>query len=130
MKKKSNWPPYANNTEDKLHNLFEALSDFEDFRLKVLPAIQKDLTAGLSAEELRKKYHALIQARQITSALMEVDHAKAAQITQNLIDRTEGKAVERQETTHKFEELPDKELDAVLNSLVKKAKSTDDLAKH
>jgi hypothetical protein len=129
-KKPQRWAPTSkdNKTEDRLVDLIDTIADFEEFRLKVLPAIQQDVKAGLSAEELRKKYHALVQARQITALFLETDHSKAASVAQQLIDRTEGKSVERQETTHKFENLSDAELDAVLNSKLNKIKSDEELS--
>jgi hypothetical protein len=52
----------------------------------------------------------------ISEALTTPDAAKAASIAKDLTDRSEGKPVERKEVTVKYADLPDEELDALLES--------------
>ena len=96
--------------------LLDALQKFEDFSTKILPALQKDLLSGMGAKELREKYAAIIQARQITTAILSQDEGRASVAAKDVLDRTEGKATERKEVTHKFADLPDEELDAIIRS--------------
>jgi uncharacterized protein YehS (DUF1456 family) len=125
-KKKQQIPDNGNNVqENDMVNMLDALTEFEDFRETVLPAIQKDLKAGYNAKQLREKYLALLQARQITDALM-APTGEAADIAQRIIDREEGRATEKKEVRHRFEELPDQQLDAVLESMMKKAATQDE----
>lgn len=102
--------------ETAMTSLVEALVEFEDFKEKLLPAIQKDLLAGMSSKELREKYSAIVQARQITTAIASRDEGRASAAAKDIIDRTEGKATERREVTHKYADLKDEELDAILAS--------------
>lgn len=102
--------------ERRQHKLHEQLAQFEDFKETILPAIRQDLKAGFTAKQLREKYSSLVQARMITDALTETDTGKAAQVGKDLIDRVEGKATEKKEVTHRFKDMSDKELDAVIKS--------------
>lgn len=99
-----------------MDRLFSDLREFEDFRETILPAIRRDLQKGMSAKGLREKYASLIQARQITEAITSPDPRAALAAGKDVIDRAEGKAVEKQEITHKFDNLTDEEFDAVLKS--------------
>lgn len=115
-KKKQQLPDDGNNVvENDMAEMLDALTEFEDFRATVLPAIQKDLKAGLSAPQLRDKYLALIQARQITD-ILTAPPGEAADPAQKVIDRVEGRATEKKEVKHRFADLPDEQLDAILLS--------------
>lgn len=100
----------------KMARLIDDLTEFEKYQKEVLKKIRQDIAAGMTAPELRKKYAAQIQGRMITDALTEEDKGKAATIGKDIIDRVEGKATEKKEVTHKFSEMSDKELDAILQS--------------
>lgn len=102
--------------EKKAHQLHEDLKEFEEFKNDTLKSIRKDLKKGLSAEEIRKKYTAILQARLITAALTTEDESKALAISKDVLDRVEGKAKESTEVTHRLEKLSDKELDALILS--------------
>jgi len=99
------------------------LAEFEEFRNDFLKVLRKDLAAGLSPTELRNKYKSLVQARQLAIALTSEDTNQAAQAAQKILDRQEGKATEKQEVQHKFEQLPDEELDAVIQGKLNKLRS-------
>lgn len=100
--------------ELKQHALHKALIEFDDFKTTILPAIQADVKAGLTDKQMREKYLALVQARQLTDALTNPD-AQAA--VKDILDRTSGKATEKKEITHRLQNLPDNELDAVIKSM-------------
>lgn len=102
--------------ENEMHKLIRDLTEFENFKATILPALRKDVQAGMKPKELREKYAALVQARVITAALVEPDNSKAANAAKDIIDRVEGKATERKEVTHKFKDMSDQELDAILKS--------------
>lgn len=99
-----------------MDRIFSELREFENFRKTILPAIRQDLQKGMSAKELREKYAALIQARQITEAITSEDPRAALAAGKDVIDRAEGKAIEKTEITHKFDHLTDEEFEAVLKS--------------
>ena len=108
-----------------MHNqtrTIDALAGYELYAANILPAIRKDLEAGLSAIDILKKYSPLAAARAVTVALMEEDGSKALAASKQVIEHTVGKPTEKKEIKHQFEELKDEELDALLNSELKKLK--------
>lgn len=111
-------------------SLVDALQEFEDFKEKILPAIKMDLMSGMSSKELREKYAALVTARQITTAVASSDEGRASAAAKDIIDRTEGKATERREVTHKYADLKDEELDAILASEEEELKHMEEHLEH
>ena len=102
--------------QDNIASLIDTLTAFEDFRTEIFPALRRDLASGMTAKELREKYAAMAQARLISEAITSVDAGKATASAQDIINRVEGKATEKKEVTHRFKDLSDEELDAVLKS--------------
>lgn len=112
-KRKRRSPTY---TEKAMASLVDDLIQFDEFKEKILPALREDLNSGKTPEALREKYLALLTARQITIGLREIDSGKALAAIKDIQDRQEGKAVEKQEVVHRLEGLPDRELDALLQT--------------
>lgn len=96
--------------------MIDDLAEFEEFRETTLKAIRRDISKGMGAKQLREKYAAIVQGRLITDALTTDDTAKAALIGKDIIDRVEGKATEKKEVTHRFKDMKDEELDAIIQS--------------
>jgi hypothetical protein len=99
-----------------MDQMISDLAEFEEFRTQIINSVRRDLLAGMPSDQLRKKYMPLITARMISEALTTPDAAKAASIAKDLTDRSEGKPTERKEITVKYADLPDEELDALLES--------------
>jgi uncharacterized protein (DUF433 family) len=97
-----------------------ALQEFEQFKESMLPALQKDLSDGLSAEQIMKKYQAVAAAR-IVSLLPNLNPKFAASAASQILDRTMGKAVERKAIAHQFQDLSEKEIDALIVSTLKES---------
>lgn len=93
-----------------------SLEAYEKWKIEMLPAIQRDLKAGLPAHEILQKYKAIAAARKVM-ALVSQNEDTAIRAAQQILDRTEGKAKEKVEHTHKYESLSDEELEAKLRSL-------------
>jgi len=127
-KPKKNRKQYSShNAERRIENLFEQLAQFEDFKATILPALQQDLQdPDITPAKLREKYAAILQARLITDALSTKDEGKAATIIKDVLDRTEGKAVEKKEYTHRFENMTDHELESVLQSELNELQDMED----
>lgn len=109
----------AHNVQTKLAGQLDDLADFEEFKSDILPALRRDVKSGKSADELREKYKNIIVARQISIALTDEDSGKALSAARDLIDRLEGKAVERKAIAHKFEQLPDEQVDSLIEQRLK-----------
>ena len=95
--------------------LLDQARQFEEWR-ELLPMLKGDLKRGATAKEIREKYSAFLQARQVSIALTTDDVAKADAAINKIIDRVEGKATEKREVTHQFAELTDEQLDAIIYS--------------
>lgn len=109
-------PRNGHAAESRQATLHEDIKELEEFRNTLLPALRRDLKAGLSAAEITKKYAAMAEARLVMIALMETNAATAISAAKDILDRSQGKATEKREVTHRFSEMTDKELDAVLVS--------------
>lgn len=112
--------------EDRILSLCDELNQFEWFKETVLPALQKDLRDGADAESLRTKFHALVQAQMITTALASPDAKARLTAAKDILDRTEGTATQKIEQTHKLDKLPEAELDAMLLSAINKGALKDE----
>lgn len=101
---------------NKMARNLDALAEFEQFQADVLPALRKDLAAGMSAEALYKKYQSMAAARNITIAATSQNEGTALAAIKDILDRAGGKAKERSEVTHKMQNVPDDQLDALIMS--------------
>lgn len=104
----------------------DTLSEFEQFRKEILPALRRDIKAGLSNEEIYKKYQAHTAARSVTIALTDPDSGKALAAIKEIHDRGTGKPKERQEVTHRLDKLADEQLDALLQTQLERVNSLAD----
>ena len=102
--------------QDRACQLIDDLAEFETFQHEILPALRKDIESGMPYREMERKYLGLAAARKITIALREPDSSKALAAIKDMQDRADGKPTEHRVNTHKFQALPDEELDAVLKS--------------
>ena len=123
-------PKMTGYVEDRqMSKLIDDLQDFEDFKDSVLPAIRRDLKAGLTPKEMRKKYAARVQARALTTAITS-DDGRAMAAAKDILDREEGRATEKKEVTHRYADLDDRELDAILESEEKELARMKDSLEH
>lgn len=100
---------------DKQLDLVAALQEFEQFKEALLPALQQDVKGGLTAQEIMQKYQSVAAAR-LVSLLPSMNPKFAASAATQILDRTLGKAVERKAIAHQFQDLSEKELDALIIS--------------
>jgi hypothetical protein len=107
-----------NKEERRMIKMLSQVAAFEEFKTQILPSLQQDIKAGLSAEEILKKYAHMAAARQITIAMTDADSGRALSAIKDLLDRTQGKPTERKEIKHQFSELKDEELDSLLESVL------------
>ncbi len=103
--------------EERARNLDE-LAIYDEMTVGVLGAIKRDLAKGLSSEDIMAKYASVAAARIVTIASTEADSGKALAAAKDILDRVKGKAVERKQIHHKLENVTEKELDAIINTLV------------
>lgn len=104
------------NKQEELADLLDRKYFLEKMADEVLPEIQKLVATGASADSIYKKFSALAAARTITIALSDPDTGKAMSAIKEVMDRAQGKAVERKKLEHTLNDISDKELDALLKS--------------
>ncbi len=114
--KKARGQHSSNAAENKASTLHRNIADYEEFVQTILPAFRRDVKSGMSAEELNKKYSSLAAARMLTIALTDENASTAASAARDVLDRVSGKATEKKEVTHKFKDVSEKELDAIIKS--------------
>ena len=100
----------------KRERVLDKLSAFEEFEATIFPKLRKMLKGGASAQEVAEFAAAEAAARTVTIALTSTDEGKALAASKDIIDRAQGKAKESVETTHKFDQLNEQELDALVKS--------------
>ena len=107
-------------------NLIDDVRDFEVFRNQFPAALRKDLLSGKNSEQLRNKYSAMIQTRILNIALTDPDSGKALAAAKDVLDRKDGKAIERREEKHLMANLPEEQIEAALHAAFEKAYGNDE----
>ena len=124
----------SNKTEHVLVESLDELAEFREYRSNILKKFQTMLKKGKSSEEILKLAQKIAAARLGTIAATEVDSSRALAAIKDLLDRTQGRAVETKKVEHKFEKLSDDDLDAVIASqmdkLVAEEEEEEDQATH
>ena len=105
-------------TMTRMVGTIDQIDAFERFRTELLPALQMEVRKGTNPKEMRRKYIAHVQASQLMTALTDEDSAKRLAAQKDILDREEGKAVEKKEINHRLGALPAKELEALLISTI------------
>lgn len=105
-----------NANDKKMAEALDQLSDYEDFMKQIPKEVRNALLEGASASDIYKQFSHIAAARAVVVAMTEKDSGKALQAAKEILDRSEGKAVERKENTHKFDKLSEEELDSMLAS--------------
>ena len=100
--------------ENRMANLLDDVLEFEKFKDEVAPKLREMLASGASSSEILEFAEAHAAARMATTAILSRDDKTAVAASKDILDRTRGRATEKKKVEHKFENLPDQELDAVL----------------
>jgi hypothetical protein len=113
--------PKRNNAERALERALDRRARADNVDLTLAEVFEVALREGWDSPKLARhpKLHTLLTMRQWTIALKSEDDAKALAAIKDILDRTQGKAVEKIETTHKLAGAADSELDALLLTKLK-----------
>lgn len=112
--------------EAQMAKNIDDLAAFEDFQSSILPYLRDAIRRGATAEEIYKKAQTIAAARSVTIAITSVDESKAMSAIKDILDRAGGKPAERKTIEHKFKDLSDHELDAMLLSESEEADELDE----
>lgn len=105
-----------NHKDKEMVESLDQLADFREFVQHVPKKLRNALLKGASAKDIYEQFSQDAAARAVLIAMTEKDASKALAAIKNIEDRVHGKPTEKRETTHRFDELPDEELDAILQS--------------
>lgn len=94
----------------------DKLAEYEAFIEEFAPAFRKMLQSGKTAEEIYKEIAPLAAARIGMTIISERDATKAISAAKDVLDRQLGKPKESKTIEHKYADLKDAELDALLIS--------------
>lgn len=110
--------PRSNKLERRMVEALDARNISEEIAAPIIPILVQAMKEGWDSDKLARhpQIQLLLTARALTIAMTEGDSAKALAAVKDIKDRTQGKATERSEVTHKLEKLPDEQLDALLQS--------------
>lgn len=112
--KRSSRPRTKNGVEDSMINMIDKLAEYEAFVKDIPKELRQAILDGISSKALYKKYENIAAVRVVQILMTEKDSTKALAAAKELLDRTHGKATEHRNIKHSLDELPDKELDALL----------------
>lgn len=116
--------PGSTKTDQMVRNL-DKLSQYDEW-VQLLPKdLQRDFLSGMSAQDLYAKYANAAALRAIHIALTE-DPSKALTAIKDIIDRDQGKAIERKQMHHVLDEVEDQQLDALIASELETLTEMDD----
>lgn len=104
--------------QEEMARGLDELAAYDEFAGQLLPEIRKMLVEGATSEEILARYSPFAAARIVSIAATELDSGKALSAAKDVLDRVQGKAIERKQIAHKFANLSDTDLDAVLASAV------------
>lgn len=128
-RKKNRSGEYAERRRERLANKLSAL---EDYHATVPASLRRMLENKAKPEDILEFAASLAAARLVTE--VGSTHAPTAMdAAKQILDRTQGKAVERIAQVHKFEGLPEDQLDSLIKSraieagLIGKPQSDDDV---
>jgi hypothetical protein len=105
---------FTNN--ESMESTVDDVIAYQEFKEKIAPELRNMLINGASAKEMLKKYENYAVAKLLTIALSDKDSGKALAAVKDILDRSQGKAVETKKLEHTMNDLSDEELDALLLS--------------
>jgi hypothetical protein len=119
-----------NKEEIKMTKKLQELEQYEEFKQSVLPSLREMVSDGKPAQEILEQFQSYAAARLLTLAVTTNDPAKALAAIKEIFDRGIGKATEKKEITHKYDNLHEEELDALLATELSKLSDNDKLDTH
>lgn len=94
----------------------DELMNFYEFWQTAPETVRAQVRAGQSADEILRAHSALAAARIVAIAATAENVTTALSASKDVIDRAQGRATEKKEITHKYENMTDEELNSLLLS--------------
>jgi hypothetical protein len=112
---KARRPQIHGQLDNKLVELADDLKEFEEFKISILPVLRDMVTAKAPPAEILEMVQSLAAAK-LGTMIVRSDGKNTLAAIKEVLDRTQGKATEKIEQTHKFENMKEEQLDALLKS--------------
>lgn len=103
----------------------DKLAEFEMFDKSVLPQLQRMVTENWSPDKIRRAFAPLMQARMVQMALGDPNSPNTMKAVKDILDRHEGTAVQRVDTTTTYAKMDKRELAALALQKLKDANLID-----
>lgn len=116
-----------NRVENARIQHIDGLTAYENFKHDFYPKLRKLLKDGVKAPDILKLAESVAAARLVMEATGNTDAKIAMAAAKDILDRVQGKAVEKREVTHQFSQLSDDELDSLLASKLAETEVVTDL---
>lgn len=112
--------------EERMARAIDELAEFEDFKQSLLPKLRQMLRDGRSADQIRREVGPYIAARVASMALTgNLKSPNTLKAAQDVLDRLEGKAVQRVEQKTVYAQMSKKELAALCFQKLRDARIID-----
>lgn len=102
--------------EELMVETLDAINDFQEYRSSMIPELRKALEGGAAPKHILGLAKSYAAARLAHIVATETDPARALAAIKDLLDRTEGKAIERKDVRHRLDQVDEREVDALLLS--------------
>lgn len=103
----------------RVQETLDDLEAFNNWKKGVLPKLTEVMSTAKTPEDIYKAFANDAAARAVMIAVTSRDAGKAMAAITEILNRSQGKPVEQIQVDHKYEKLSDKELDALVLSVVK-----------
>lgn len=98
-------------------NNVDRIAALQEFENSFGPAVRKALLDGKTDKQIMEQFKPIVGARLVTIATTGEDSVALA-AGREILNRLEGTPIQKTENSHKFQRLPDAELDAILQSKI------------
>lgn len=104
------------------------LDDFQEFQehKKLHNKLLKMVNSGASPEKIYEEFGAALAARMVALGMTERNPAMLKAVVQEIHNRSLGKPTERQEVTHKYEQMSEEDLDKILSEQLDQVKKKEE----
>ncbi len=114
--KRRSEPASGKRAEELMVETLDAFDDFQEYRASMIPELRKALEAGAVPKHILGLAKSYAAARLAHIVATETDPARALTAIKELLDRTEGKSIERKDVRHRLDQVDEREVDALLLS--------------
>lgn len=106
--------PDPHRGEAQMARAIDALAEFEEYQTEILPILKQMVKSKATSTEMIEQARPLLVAKLVSIAMSSEDEGRRASMALALLDRIDGKPVERKQVVHAMAKLKDEELDAML----------------